>query len=581
MSLRPRVIAATLLYCCLTACGAKSGLRVPEAGVVAREFRLIAPWSTSTAHTQQPTFEWIASHNAMGASGQVRVQWCRDRACRSEISSRLTNETSVRPLTPLPSGPVFWRVTNEVGEQSKTWEVFVPRANSGQNSVYGSVLDLNGDGLADVAAGALRAFANRGLDAGVVQVFLGQRDLSQVRLSTLLRGFAGDHLGHAVASAGDVNGDGYGDLLVSAVDADVEDPFNEAPGPGAVMLYYGSAEGLGIDPRPARVFTGTSMREAFGSAIACAGDVNHDGYTDVLVGARLADGANMDVGASGLYLGSADGLQAAPSRTWRGADAMEFFGLALASGADVNGDGLTDFAVGGLFAMPGGMRQAGRALLFLSSSDRMNDAPSTILTGQTAFDAFATSLSPLFDYDGDGYADLFVGARYADPNGLQDAGSVSYFRGTPTGFSTAATSVISGDQPGALFGHAIVRAGDLDGDGVGDLAVSAENGTYQGVLGAGYVQVYLRGQFAADPTHRRGGEAMRDNFGGALAAGADIDGDGFDDLVVGAYHADVGALRDAGRLYIFKGGVGGISRAPSLVIQSQYENGALGYSLAM
>jgi hypothetical protein len=564
----------------LAHCGAKSPLIVREAGVIdagaAASVRLIAPWSTSTTHTRSPRFEWVAT-----SAQPVQIQWCADRQCAQLIHAQRAESSPAVPSVPLPTGKaIFWRVQSASGELSRTWELWIHHnaVRAERTDTAGSVLDLNGDGLADLAVGAVRATVDGGQNAGRVRVYYGHRSLDMSVASRVFEGRAGDQLGHAVASAGDVNGDGFADLLTAAVNAD-RPAIASQPAlahTGCVRLYLGGPSGIAA--APTLELYGNSQAEAFGSAITTAGDVNHDGYTDVLIGARLADGPTQDTGAARLYLGGPQGLAASESRTWHGTDAMEFFGLSLASGADLNADGLSDFVVGGLFAMPGGMRQAGRALVYLSREGLAENTPSSVLPGQTAFDAFATSLSPLLDVDGDGYADLLVGARYADPEGVHDAGSVSLYRGASTGLSTVAALTVRGDHDGALFGHAIARVGDVDGDGIEELAVSAENGDSMSARGAGYVRVYFQGRF--ENTLRLGGRANRDIFGGSLAGG-DLNGDGYAELVVGAYRAESGPLLDAGEVYVFAGSPMGLAAVATLTLSGGVAEEAFGYALAL
>jgi hypothetical protein len=140
--------------------------------------------------------------------------------------------------------------------------------------------------------------------------------------------------GERVADAGDVNGDGYDDVLVA--NRLFSNPEDEE---GHVLLYLGSAAGLGTDP--AWVVEGNRHDIAYGASVACAGDVNADGYDDVVVG---ASGLWGPIGLADLYLGSPSGLGTSPTRTITHSPS-EGFGTAVASAGDQNGDGLGDWMV--------------------------------------------------------------------------------------------------------------------------------------------------------------------------------------------------------------------------------------------
>ncbi len=157
------------------------------------------------------------------------------------------------------------------------------------------------------------------------------------------------HMGFSVAAAGDVNGDGFGDVIVGAERYD-----NGQVDEGRAFAYYGSASGLGAVP--AWTAEGDQSLALFGSAVATAGDVNGDGYSDVLIGARLYDGGQIDEGAAFLFLGSASGLDrngtrpsGSPSNAdWRaeGDQPGSLAGTSVSTAGDVNGDGYFDVLVG-------------------------------------------------------------------------------------------------------------------------------------------------------------------------------------------------------------------------------------------
>jgi hypothetical protein len=252
---------------------------------------------------------------------------------------------------------------------------------------------------------------------------------------------ARDEFGYSVASAGDVNGDGYADLVVGAPGAD--------PGgrmyAGTASVFLGSASGVAA--RPARVLEGADERDWFGFSVASAGDVNGDGYADLIVGAPGPVPYDVRAGTASVFLGSASGVAATPARVLEGADAEGAFGLSVASAGDVNGDGYADLVVGA----PGDTSwfwgvhdRAGSVSVFLGGAYGISAMPARVLAGAAVGDRFGWSVASARDGNGDGYVDLIVGALRGVPAFLirevqwsRDFRPVSIHKGTPPSFLQA------------------------------------------------------------------------------------------------------------------------------------------------
>jgi hypothetical protein len=201
---------------------------------------------------------------------------------------------------------------------------------------------VNGDGYADFLLGVPGWNSVTQDDVGKVMVYHGGSNLPSNPTYELFSPVpaASQHFGRTVAPAGDVNGDGYDDVIVGTPNY-AEGGFSSR---GAVWVFHGGPSGLSATP--ARTWIGPAEDGQFGAAISPAGDVNGDGYADVLVGAPVANLGFAGNGTARLYLGSVAGALAAPDTVIAGTEANENCGLGVGNAGDVNGDGYADLLVG-------------------------------------------------------------------------------------------------------------------------------------------------------------------------------------------------------------------------------------------
>jgi hypothetical protein len=352
----------------------------------------------------------------------------------------------------------------------------------------------------------------------------------------------GETFGCSVATAGDVNGDSYADLIVGA--------YQSGPGgipTGRAYIFFGGPK---ADERPDVVLTGEAAGDAFGVSVAAAGDVNRDGFADVIVGAYENDARGANAGRAYVYFG-APKMDATPDLVLSGEAAGDAFGYAVAGAGDVNQDGYADVIVGAYENSAGGAG-AGRAYIF-HGGPRPDAIADAVLTGEAAGDRFGISVAGAGDVNGDGYADVVVGAYQNDAGGI-DAGRAYVFLGAPRVGSRPST-VLTGAAAGDAFGFAVAGAGDVNHDGRGDIVVGAYHNSAGG-KDAGRAYVYFGGRtVSSTPDLVMTGEAAGDAFGYAVGSAGDVNGDGYADLVVGAYGNDAGGSA-AGRAYVYFGGSG-------------------------
>ena len=378
-------------------------------GVVAP--RPLAPMSTSTVTTLRPTLRWELPPGGVGA----RVDLCRDRACTMSIISFDAMGASATPPIDLPaSRAIFWRLHPfGGGDMSPTWELFTGARSAAHDAAWGTTLDVDGDGLADVISGATCSPGNCG--AGRAYVYRGVAGAApSATPSWTLTGPDGVNGKYAssVASAGDVDGDGYADLIVGAMCAPFASP---DCGSGRAYVYRGGPNGL--DTTPALTLVGPDGIDGlFGSAVQGLGDTDGDGYGDVAVAAACVTYASSMCGAGKVYIyrGGPSGLSPTPSVTLTGFQAT-FAQFGRLGEGDLNGDGYANLAVGSWGLGGGGGGYEGRVYVFFGSATGLVSPATTVITGPNgANEKFGFAVAAAGDTNGDGYSNLLVGAPMHD-----------------------------------------------------------------------------------------------------------------------------------------------------------------------
>jgi hypothetical protein len=350
-------------------------------------------------------------------------------------------------------------------------------------------------------------------------------------------------LGNHVSTAGDVNGDGYADVIVSA------EGYPTGDSQGIAYLYLGSTAGLSVTPN--WIASGENSGDHFGALPPTAGDINGDGYSDVVIGAHGFPN-EADQGKAYLYYGSPAGLSSTPDWTATGENIGDAFAISVSVG-DINGDGFADLVIGSQhFPHPD---SRGKAYVYYGSPTGPSAVPDWAVVGESNGDSYGVSLDATGDINGDGYSDLTVGA-YQYPNGMSQ-GKAYLYLGSPAGPSTVPDWTATGENNGDHYGISVRMAGDVNGDSYVELLVGASR--YSSLQGKAYAYYGSPAGPSLSPDWIANGEGAGDLFGLSIAAPGDINGDGFADVITGAYSYDDGPTLDAGKAYVYLGSPDGLS----------------------
>jgi hypothetical protein len=401
--------------------------------------------------------------------------------------------------------------------------------------------DVNGDGYSDVIAGAYR-YDDGEDNEGRAYAYYGSADGPSVTPDwTAEDNLVGAWFGHSVSGAGDVNGDGYADVIVGAPQPDHGTTI------GLAYVYYGSATGL--SPTANWTAQGDQLVDWFGRRVQGAGDVNGDGYGDVIIGVPHYDSDRVDVGKAVAYYGSAHGLSATPDWTAVGSQVLALFGRDAKGAGDVNGDGYDDVIVGA-HQYDHGEKNEGRAFVYLGSANGLRTTPAWKAESDQPGALFGRSVNTTGDVDGDGYDEIVVGAPQYD-DGQANEGKAFLYYGSPTGPSTTAGWMAQADQAEAWFARSVATAGDIDADGYGDAIIGAPNYDTNKTDG-GKVFVYYGSAAGLNTAPGWTAEMNQDHawFGRSVTTVGDVNGDGLGDVVAGAPQFD-DPEKDEGGAFVF------------------------------
>ena len=413
--------------------------------------------------------------------------------------------------------------------------------------------DVDGDGLDDILTGAYDD-DDMGSNAGAAYLILGKslQEHGTFGISNADYKIVGENAGDwagFVVDGGDVDGDGLDDILIGAYGVADKGPIT-----GAAYLLLGTSFGsekIIYLSQADYKFTGEGADDYAGYALTIPGDVDGDNKSDILIGASGQDEGGLNSGAGYLILASSLGAESQIELSqadykFIGEAPDSWAGYSISGAGDVDGDGLTDILLGA--DGDDGGTESHVSYLVLANSLGQN---STIylsqadykFIGEESYD-YASQVSSAGDVDGDGLDDIIIGAAGHD-NGGSGAGAAYIILASSLGMYSEISLAqadyrLIGENPYDYAGSTVANAGDIDGDGLDDILVGAldyhAHFPYQGaayvVLG-NQLQMYRDLQLSQAKYRLRGNE--RDYAGVAVSSAGDIDGDGFDDILIGGY----------------------------------------------
>ncbi len=483
--------------------------------------------------------------------------------------------------------------------------------------------DLNGDGFGDLVVGAFGYSSPSGTNTGTAFVLFGDgqatapasRDIPVITPpedGIALIGQDNDRLGQTASFVGDVNGDGFDDFLIGNGQSRANGPYT-----GTARLVFGrDFTGVtGYDDLDASnstnfidsttAFDGTRN---LGASVSLAGDINDDGINDFIIGAPFSTSflGDDDFGKAFVVFGrsAADAPfgETFDLATLDGSDGFRIdngyadrgtlLGASVGAAGDVNGDGIDDLIVGApgvaveIFTPPDNIETFNTGasyVIYGSKSPFGSNIDVTSLSGTRGFvvaepfgdDRIGQDVTGIGDFNGDGIDDFIVGSVYNGAAGNEGAAYIIYGTTTPiTGLINVRTLApsegfrIVGAERFDLVGSALAAAGDVNGDGFDDVIIGAPSDFEGSFVGEAYILFGTDATFSStfeletfDETDgvKLTGVANGDNFGSKVSGVGDLNGDGFDDVIVGAVTANI---NNPGAAFVFfgaasPGGTGG------------------------
>jgi hypothetical protein len=469
---------------------------------------------------------------------------------------------------------------------------------------FQEALDQSADPNADIEESFLIAINNTTGEITTIDALTGEVVRTSIDTSDnkgfIIQGVSDDNLGYSVSSAGDINGDGIGDIVIGSP---LSDPNNQSNA-GKTYVVFGKTDSFNqtidissLNGTNGFVINGAKAGDESGRSVSNIGDINGDGVDDLAIGAP--GGIGNAAGSAYIIFGSKEsdyfnnpielsnldgkGFEIQGSELFTNRNA----GWAISAAGDINGDGIKDLLIGA--SNPGNNESGTIGETYVIFGKENFDSTLNLDEQKFGFDdgliiysynkdnlnddknSLGYSVSDAGDINGDGIDDLIIGAPYADPNGNNSGSSyVIYGRSEDNPFTddinifnlNSSDGFVINGQNGDKSGFSVSKAGDINGDGIGDLIIGAKDGNPDKKESAGRSYVVFGSEDSEDfdssinlsdldgsNGFAINGISAGDNSGWSVGALGDINGDGIDDIIVGANNAN----STAGQSYVIYG----------------------------
>ena len=374
----------------------------------------------------------------------------------------------------------------------------------------------------------------------------------------------GDEFGYSVADAGDINHDGYSDVIIGSPSY-----YGYLTGAGRASVFYGSPSGLSTNV--GWTFDGPDANAKFGYSVCGAGDVNGDNYDDVIIGAPYYSNGQTKEGRVYVFYGSNTGLSTSPAWVYETNKEFAEAGYSVSKAGDFNHDGYDDIIIGSPGYGNDFFNAQGRVFIFHGSSIAISSAPdNTFKNMLDGYTGFGSSVSCAGDINNDGFSDVIIGEPYWPPppsmgsaGTLESQGKVSVVYGAASDIFSGWSA--TGEKSHSLFGYSVCAAGDVNNDGYSDIVIGSPNYHYDYCETSGKVYVYngsSTGLSSAPDWYKdcsnMGFTSLTEGFGRSVS-GTDLNNDGYSDIIIGAHYTDWDNLGDTVKTaaYVYYGSASG------------------------